>query len=358
MNIGFFYSNYEYPPTSGSGVHCYQLVKNLTMLGYRIQTCYFGGVNPEVVHFRGRELAKFIRASDIFYIRTDIRYRLELFTLLKVLSGFRKPVVWEINAPPEERYLEGNLGKPPWFLKMRRSLLSFLTDAAVCVSEPILEYTRRELKIKKAYVVPNGSDPIHFSPDKKVCTLYKKPFNVIWAGSTRFSWHGIGTILEAARKLELLIPDLGFVIIGDRSFLPECVPKNVICTGEIAYTEIPPYLSSGDIGVVIYKGLEKIPRGFYFSPEKLYDYMASGLPVIGHNLGQVREVIKDGCNGVLCNGTAEDLIGKILYLKSNEPLRIQMGKHARLTIENFYNWERVAKQTDNIIRELRKERLL
>jgi len=107
LNVGFLYTNYEYPPTSGSGVHGYQLVKNLSHLGHKIYSYYYGGANPLIKHFRGRDILKFLKIIDILYIRTDIQFKNELFTLLKIARFFRTPVVWEINSPPQELKYEG-----------------------------------------------------------------------------------------------------------------------------------------------------------------------------------------------------------------------------------------------------------
>lgn len=352
MNIGFLYTNYEYPPTSGSGVHGYQLVKNLSNLGHKFYCYYYGGMNPLIKQYRGRDIIKFLKIIDILYIRTDIRYRNELFTLLKIARFFRIPLIWEINAPPQERLLEGNLNYPSKYLQYRRYYLSKMVDAGICVSKPVMLYAEKELCIKKNYFIPNGSDPMNFSPKKKIVNFYNKSFNVLWAGATRFSWHGLDIIVDVARELERNYPDIGFVIIGDKRFLPDNLPLNVYCPGEIPYTEMPSYIASADIGIVVYKDAQNIPGGLYFSPIKLFDYLASGLTVIAHNLEQITEIVKDGSNGILCDGTKIDIVRKIIDIYNNRDLQNILSTNARKTIEGFYNWERVAKQTEQIMKEL------
>ncbi len=352
MNIGFFYSNFEYPPTSGSGVHGYQLVKHLTALGHRVGSFYFGGTNPAIRHFRGRQLVDFLRWCDVFYIRTDVRYRLELFTLLKLLAAGRRPVVWEVNSPPVERAFETQYGQNFAVLERRRRLLARLVDAAVVVSKPVYDYARDTLRIRRVTLVPNGSDPEQFSPSRRRPSCYPKPFNVVWIGSTRFTWHGIGKILDAAAVLTESDPDVGVVLIGDRSFLPATLPANVTCIGELAHPEVPPYLASADVGLVVYQGFDQVPGGFYGSPTKLYDCLASGLAVVAHDVGQVGEVIQDGVNGLLCDGTVEQVVAGIRRLKADPDLRGRLGVAARQTVEQSYNWRRVGEQTDRLLREV------
>ncbi len=358
MNVGFFYPHYEYPPTSGSGVHGYQLATQLAGLGHRILTWYVGGKNPVLEHFRGRELMGFLRSCDVLYVRTDIRYRMELLTLLKGLTAFRTPVVWEINSPPQERFFERQAGMPSRYLERRRRVLARLVDGGIVISKPVYDYARDALRICNLHLIPNGSDAAHFSPRKRVASLYPKPFNAIWIGSTRFAWHGLPVILEVAGQMETIDPEVGFVLVGDRRYLPSTLPSNVLCVGEKPYPEVPPFVASADVGIVVYQGMDRVPGGFYGSPTKLFDYLASGLPVIGHEVGQVAEVIRDGCNGFLCDGTAADLLTKLLRLKGDALLRRSMGEQARQIVERYYNWERVARATEGVLRGVVRARNL
>jgi glycosyltransferase involved in cell wall biosynthesis len=49
------------------------------------------------------------------------------------------------------------------------------------------------------------------------------------------------------------------------------------------------------VAVAPYPQLEQ----FYFSPLKIYEYMAAGLPVIASDIGQISELIEDKVNGLL-----------------------------------------------------------
>ena len=84
--------------------------------------------------------------------------------------------------------------------------------------------------------------------------------------------------------------------------------------------------------------------------------MACGLPVIATNIGQIRDVIEDGRNGVLVNVNNDhnQIIERILFLKNNPEKAKQIGAEARKDVVNYYNWERVGEETEKVLKNLIK----
>ncbi|MDB4978602.1 MAG: glycosyl transferase, group 1 [Candidatus Peribacteria bacterium] len=70
-------------------------------------------------------------------------------------------------------------------------------------------------------------------------------------------------------------------------------------------------------------------------PRVLLEAMALGLPVIATGVGIVPDVIHNGENGIMTNGTAPDLAVKISALLADEPLREQLGRQATRIIDQF-----------------------
>ena len=358
MNIGLLVNFQWYPLKGGGTVHIYQIVRQLVQRGHKIHSTFYYADAPDVKVYRQRELFQFLKNIDLLYIRIDGKFNIEKFTCLKLLKAMKLPVIWEINAPIEEMLMRG---KSPWEVSrwsFQRKLLARWVDAAICVSREMQEYAQKNLGIKNVYYVPNGSDIELFSPQKRNRNLYglvDDYFKVVWAGSSYYAWQGWEIVLQVARKMQTVDPKVKFILITRSRDLKsqESIPENVLMLEEKNYFELPAYLASTDVGLCLYKPLTHNNR-FYFSPLKLFDYMACGLPVIGTNLGQISEVVKDKENGLLVENGIDEIIEKILFLKSQSAQAQKIGREARRTIEDYYNWERVGRETEQVMLDLKR----
>jgi len=72
------------------------------------------------------------------------------------------------------------------------------------------------------------------------------------------------------------------------------------------------------------------------SPTKLFEYLASGLPVVAWGLGEVGYVIQDGENGLLVHD-ADGMTAAMRDLAENGELREKIGKKARASAEEKYS---------------------
>ena len=359
MNIGYLVSFRWYPPKGGAAVHAYQVAHQLARRGHKIKTISYWHEAPDLEVYRQRELFRFLRDIDVLYIRTHGDWTFEHWTLLKILTLNRLPVVWEINSPLEESVTLGLRTKKQLNrLNVQRKFLSRMVDAAICVSTTMKDYATSYLGIKKAYVVPNGSDPKQFSPEQRDFLAYKDHpdrFKVLWSGSAGYGWQGIEIISEVAERVYARDKDIVFILITNKQHLKEynVFDKNVVVMDEKKYADLPPYIASADAGLCLYQNYGWNGR-FYFSPLKLFDYMASGLPVIASDLGQISEVITHKENGLLTDNKIDHIAEQIVFLKNNPQVAKRLGEKARESVRKYYNWERVADQTEHILKEIIK----
>lgn len=115
------------------------------------------------------------------------------------------------------------------------------------------------------------------------------------------------------------------------------IKDRVIFFGKIPYEKVANYLYNAQIGLLNYL---PIPNNIMGLPNKLFEYMAAGLPVIASNFENYAEVINDAQCGILVNPTDPDEIAAaIIFLLNDEKKRIEMGKNGQLAIEDRYCWE-------------------
>ena len=121
--------------------------------------------------------------------------------------------------------------------------------------------------------------------------------------------------------------------------------KNIIQTGYVGHDEIPAHLSVMDIVLAPYPNL----KFFYYSPVKIFEYMAAGKAVVSTNIGQIKEIIYNGEDGILCQpDNFDEIVTSIEWLLEHPEKRKRIGASARQTIREHHTWLRKAKEWESI----------
>jgi len=196
-------------------------------------------------------------------------------------------------------------------------------------------------------VVPNGVDPNRFPlKPRDASPALRHVWSVGFVGTLK-PWHGLSTLLEGFAILHRTHADTRLVIVGDG---PERVHVEaradalgvrdaVRLTGAVAPGQVPGLLASMDVAAAPYPNLPD----FHFSPLKVFEYMAAGLPVVASRIGQIAEVIRDGENGLLCPpGDPSAFAAALCRVKQEPDLGARLGRAARALVIRDYTWDRVA----------------
>jgi glycosyltransferase involved in cell wall biosynthesis len=119
---------------------------------------------------------------------------------------------------------------------------------------------------------------------------------------------------------------------------------------------MPSILNQFDIALAPYPALD---HAFYFSPLKLFEYMACGLPVVAADLGQISDVVTHRKTGMLYSaGNLEGLVAQCEALLQSVKLRHSLGAAAAALVAREHTWPRnadqVVKLATNLIDQKRR----
>ncbi len=272
------------------------------------------------------------------------------------------PVILEINALGQhllKTYIRFHVHYPgfSFFEKISLKLCSAATVTSRELKDILVDYRVPEAKIT---VNPMGVDPGKICPHtdsglKKSLGLSGKViFGFI--GSINY-WHGMDNLMEMMKRTVSALPRIAYLIVGDgpkRQELEDFVRQNglgdrVKCTGYVPYEEINLYLNAMDVCLALYP----LEKAFFFSPLKIFEYMAAGRPVVATSVGQIREIIRHGENGFLVDpDRPREIEALFRKLMNDSPLRKRIGESARTFISTNYSWHRNAKTVERVAQNL------
>lgn len=288
------------------------------------------------------ELRDALRNSGAFDLIYE-RYSLWSFAAMQwaKLNGIAS--ILEVNAPliEEQQKHRKLINKKSAELTAKTVFRSAST--VVAVSEEVATYVQTRAQCN-LHVVANGVNLTRFSPKLAASLASDKDLLTVGFVGTLKPWHGLDTLISAHKLLESESVKVKLLIVGDgpererlEAMLSAEQKERVVFTGAVNPDEVPGFLATMDVAVAPYPALDD----FYFSPLKLYEYMAMGLAVVASNIGQIQDVVKDAENGLLYEaGNVQSLAEKLEELASKPELRSSLARQARLTAED-HSWDAV-----------------
>jgi glycosyltransferase involved in cell wall biosynthesis len=175
---------------------------------------------------------------------------------------------------------------------------------------------------------------------------------VLFSGSFR-PWHGVHVLEQAARRLAGE-PGLFFLLVGG-GHAAEGQGYRGRRLGAVPYERMPEIVASADIGVAPYDTarLRQLRLGFYWSPLKVFEYMASGLPTVTIPRAPLSEVVREGEEGLhFREADAADLARALRTLAADGERRARMGARARARVAERYSWAKHCEQLEAVLRGL------
>lgn len=251
------------------------------------------------------------------------------------------PSILEVNAPliAEQRQHRSLIDESAALAATLRQLHG--ASLVSCVSRAVAEWVLDE-GADPAHVVvtPNGVNTRRITPGHRPVTAPgpEAPVTVGFVGTLK-PWHGTDLLLRAlARTRENLRLD----ICGTGPQQEELeqlaaelgIAERVRFRGAVAPEQVPAVLHEIDIAAAPYPAGEH-----YFSPLKVYEYLAAGLPTIASRIGTIPALLEGGQLGVLVTpGDVVDLARSLDELAADTAHRARLGAAAREAAVREHDW--------------------
>lgn len=261
----------------------------------------------------------------------------------------RKPFVFEVRDLWPELPREMGVIRNPVVLGLMSALewVSYRSaDRLIGLSPGIVEgIARRGVARERITMVPNGCDLDLFGNPNHIWrpqAVRDDQLMAVFSG-THGNANGLNAVLDAAAVLKARgRDDIRLVLVGDggeksklkRRAVAEKL-DSVVFLEPMPKTELPGLLAGADLGL---QTLRNVPA-FYFgtSPNKFFDYIAAGLPVLNNYPGWLAEMITEhDCGYAVPPDDAEAFADALIAAAENREALTEKGRRARaLAQERF-----------------------
>ena len=160
-----------------------------------------------------------------------------------------------------------------------------------------------------------------------------------------------GKGMELIEQLAERLPDCDFHVIGGKPsdvtyWRGRVCSENVMFHGFVTHDEAQRRMRGLDVLLAPYQrsvliGGDGTDISRWMSPLKIFEYMASGKPMVASDLPVLREVLRDGWNALLADPMdVEAWVLRIRSLGEDENLRLEVGTRAQNDLAVNYTWDR------------------
>ena len=294
------------------------------------------------------QLLSFSLSALFFVIKSDADYiysRTEF--LLFFLSFFKKNLYWEMHTKSNKKMSLAVARRVKKVVAISNGLKQYLIENGIQEDKILVAHDGvdlAEFDISKSK--EELREELELPKDKKIIGYVGKMSGV---GESK----GVGGIIEAFSLLHKKNINIFLMLVGanhdEREGLRKLLKKYNIgeekCAliGHVLHAYIPKHLKAADVLVMNYSSSDH-----FFSPLKLFEYMASGTMIVTSDTPNIREVLNEN-NAVLVEpDNPESLVEGINKLLNDLELS---GKISKQTFEDVqkYSWQKRADQILNFI---------
>lgn len=308
----------------------------------------------------GRRLRAFLsfmyKATRISWQQRDIDLVIATSTPLTIgipalmLKWFKHiPYIFEVRDLWPDVPIQMGAITNKWLIRATRRLEKIIYRNARHVialspgmQDGVIKYIPEEL----TSMIPNMAKKDEFWPREKDSELEKKlglysdSFKVIHFGALGQA-NGAYTIIESA-KLMKDNHNVEFLFVGGGATEADLIEmvnkanlKNVRFLGKFSMKEVSEIVNLSDVSIVSF---EDLPILYTNSPNKLFDSLSAGKPIIVNSAGWTKEMVEENNCGYYVNPNyPQELADRILYLKDRPEIVEEMGRRSRSLAETTYD---------------------
>jgi glycosyltransferase involved in cell wall biosynthesis len=281
-------------------------------------------------------------------IRIMTRHRISILLERNSANRAGRIAAWLLRVPFHEEVIDPDYSR-----------------SAVRAADRVIAYTPKVLRglvsQERIVLITAGANLEIFKPGDGTPVREKYGVSgkkvIVYVGSEG-SWHGALVLICAMG----FIPDdyRALVVCQSSDDLAKSaaligVSDRISFTSFVRHDEVPVYICAADVAVAPYEpsGLRGTKQfGFYFSPLKLFEYMACGRPMVASDVELVREVVAGSGCGLLVPPSDPWMLARGIIKVVGSPDRGDaMGVAGRKACISKYNWDAVGRQIATAIRE-------
>lgn len=294
-----------------------------------------------------------VRGADFFYTRDEL--------VAYILSFFRKNIIFEGHRFSDKRKM--------FYARFKKNDLKI-----VVISQGLKDdFTKFGIKEFNLLVARDGVDLAEFSLTVSKIDSRKKFFSnfhheayahkklAVYIGHL-YSWKGVSEIAKylCDKNVNYLIcifggtdKDISKLQEKLKNILkkthPNLVPM-IYLEGRVLHKEVPYILKAADCAILTGNESEIISSR-YTSPLKMFEYMASGCPIVAQDLPSFREILNDENSFLVEPGDAKALVDKIAWVFDDDNAEIVKEKAVKaLEDVQKYTWQNRATNVLNFLR--------
>jgi len=254
----------------------------------------------------------------------------------------KKPVFRFVDICPYQSFGYSKKGDKMRFyqnMSLKMLINSFKKSSFILTNSPQMKQFLIDCGLLENQIkwLPMGVDLTRFSttafPDKQ------EEYTLINTGQF-LSVRGGNMIIKSMKMLSNMNEDIKYVSLGNSNGeFKEWIPifekmglkSNIKLHGVVDNKRIPEFIAKAKIGISI---LEKNEYYTKSPPQKIFEYMAMGLPVIANDIPTHTDYIKNGYNGFIVD-SAEEMVETILKLKNDKNLYKKISDNSKESAKKY-----------------------